>query len=218
MQGMLEPEEVETPLGQAEVRQLFRASRIGTIAGSFVTEGKVTRGARVRVVREGTVIYETTIESLRRFSEDVREVARRLRVRHRADQLPGRPRGRHARDLRDTEGRARALCLIAAGDAAGTRGSARNWRARMSTPRMRRVDEAVRQVIGDAIAAGLKDPRIGFLTVTDVRTSPDLRHARVYVSVLGDGEPAATRARRHAGGAAQRPRLPPGRGSPPSCA
>jgi len=75
MQGMLEPAEVETPLGQAEVRQLFRASRIGTIAGSFVTEGKVTRGARVRVVRDGTVIYDTTIESLRRFSDDAREVA-----------------------------------------------------------------------------------------------------------------------------------------------
>jgi translation initiation factor IF-2 len=75
MQGMLAPEEVETPLGQAEVRQLFKASRIGTIAGSFVTEGKVTRGARVRVVREGTVIYDTTIESLRRFNDDTREVA-----------------------------------------------------------------------------------------------------------------------------------------------
>jgi translation initiation factor IF-2 len=75
MQGMLEPAEVETALGQAEVRQLFKASRIGTIAGSFVTEGKVTRGAKVRVVREGTVIYDTTVESLRRFSEDAREVA-----------------------------------------------------------------------------------------------------------------------------------------------
>jgi translation initiation factor IF-2 len=74
MEGMLEPAEVETPLGQAEVRQLFRASRIGTIAGSFVTEGKVARGSRVRVVRDGTVIFDTTIASLRRFSDDVREV------------------------------------------------------------------------------------------------------------------------------------------------
>lgn len=55
----------------------------------------------------------------------------------------------------------------------------------MSTARMRRVDEALRQVIGDALAGELKDPRIGFVTVTDVRTSPDLRHARVFVSVLG---------------------------------
>jgi ribosome-binding factor A len=49
---------------------------------------------------------------------------------------------------------------------------------------MRRVDEAVRQVIGDAVAADVKDPRVGFVTVTDVKTSADLRHARVYVSVL----------------------------------
>jgi translation initiation factor IF-2 len=75
MQGMLEPAEVETPLGQAEVRQLFRASKIGTIAGSFITEGKITRGARVRVVREGTVIFDTTIDSLRRFNDDAREVS-----------------------------------------------------------------------------------------------------------------------------------------------
>lgn len=53
------------------------------------------------------------------------------------------------------------------------------------TERMRRVDEAVREVLGDALAKDLKDPRIGFVTVTDVKTSPDLRHSRVYVSVLG---------------------------------
>ena len=52
--------------------------------------------------------------------------------------------------------------------------------------RMRRVDEAMRAVLSDAIATDLKDPRIGFVTVTGVKTSPDLRHARVYVSVLGD--------------------------------
>jgi ribosome-binding factor A len=51
---------------------------------------------------------------------------------------------------------------------------------------MRRVDEAIREVLGDAVSSGLKDPRVGFVTVTDVRTSADLRHARVYVSVLGD--------------------------------
>ena len=51
---------------------------------------------------------------------------------------------------------------------------------------MRRVDEAIREVLSDTLASGLKDPRIGFVTVTDVKTSPDLRRARVYVSVLGD--------------------------------
>ena len=56
----------------------------------------------------------------------------------------------------------------------------------MSSDRMRRVDESIRQVIGDAVASDLKDPRVGFVTVTDVKTSPDLSHARVYVSVLGE--------------------------------
>lgn len=56
----------------------------------------------------------------------------------------------------------------------------------MAQGRMRRVDEAVRAVLSDVIATDLQDPRIGFVTVTGVKTSPDLRHARVYVSVLGD--------------------------------
>ncbi len=75
MQGMLAPEEVEEALGTAEVRQIFRASRVGTIAGSHVTEGRITRGARVRLVRDGTVIWAGEIASLRRFNEDAREVA-----------------------------------------------------------------------------------------------------------------------------------------------
>jgi ribosome-binding factor A len=58
----------------------------------------------------------------------------------------------------------------------------------MSVERMRRVDEAVREVLSDVITHELKDPRVGFVTVTDVKTSPDLSHARVYVSVLGDAE------------------------------
>jgi translation initiation factor IF-2 len=75
MQGMLEPEEVEDSVGTAEVRQTFKASRVGTIAGSHVLDGKITRGAKVRLVRDGTVVYDGQILSLRRFNEDVREVA-----------------------------------------------------------------------------------------------------------------------------------------------
>jgi translation initiation factor IF-2 len=75
MEGMLEPEEVEEALGHVEVRQIFRASRIGVIAGSYITDGKVTRGARTRLVRDGTIVYDGEIASLRRFNEDVREVA-----------------------------------------------------------------------------------------------------------------------------------------------
>jgi len=75
MQGMLAPEEVEDTVGTAEVRAIFRASRIGTIAGCYVVDGRITRGARTRLVRDGTIVYEGTIASLRRGSDDVREVA-----------------------------------------------------------------------------------------------------------------------------------------------
>jgi translation initiation factor IF-2 len=72
--GMLAPERVEETIGEAEVRQLFRISRIGVIAGCYVTDGIVRRNANVRVVRDGTVVYEGTLASLKRFKEDVREV------------------------------------------------------------------------------------------------------------------------------------------------
>ena len=58
----------------------------------------------------------------------------------------------------------------------------------MTTGRMRRVDEAIREVLSDAVFSDLKDPRIGFITVTDVKTSPDLRRSRVFVTVLGTQE------------------------------
>jgi translation initiation factor IF-2 len=72
--GMLKPVTMERTLGEVEVRALFRVSRLGTIAGSYVTEGTVRRGASVRVVRDGTVIHETRIAQLKRFKDDVREV------------------------------------------------------------------------------------------------------------------------------------------------
>jgi len=73
--GMLSPVQTEETLGEAEVRALFKVSRLGMIAGCMVTSGLVRRGARVRVVRDGTVIYETSVAQLRRFKDDVREVS-----------------------------------------------------------------------------------------------------------------------------------------------
>ncbi len=72
--GMLSPVETEAILGEVEVRALFRASRVGTIAGCMVTSGLVRRNANVRIFREGTRIHETTVAALRRFKDDVREV------------------------------------------------------------------------------------------------------------------------------------------------
>ncbi len=72
--GMLSSVTTEETIGEAEVRETFRASRVGTIAGCMVTSGIVRRGANVRVVRDGTVVYTTTIDSLKRFQDDAREV------------------------------------------------------------------------------------------------------------------------------------------------
>ena len=275
MQGMLAPEEVEETVGEVEVRAIFRASRVGTIAGSYVTDGKVTRGAKVRLVRDGAVVYDGTIASLRRGPEDVREVAAgfecgivlqnysdikegdqlevyETRQVERTPQLGdvsdepafvvlmrvhlhfpdvGSLKGKRAELNRvkahlrercgatvaevahqDTWQRATlAVALTAgspgrcergcgqrpalAGRPVSTRGAGRAaccvmgrlGVTTMTGGRMRRVDEAMREVLSGAITSELKDPRVGFVTVTAVDTTPDLRQARVYVSVLGGG-------------------------------
>ncbi len=75
MKGMLDPVFEEKVLGHAEVRQIFKASGVGTIAGSYVKDGKFVRNCQVRIVRDGIVVYEGDLESLRRFKDDVKEVA-----------------------------------------------------------------------------------------------------------------------------------------------
>ncbi|MBV9167267.1 MAG: translation initiation factor IF-2 [Solirubrobacterales bacterium] len=75
MEGMLAPEEIEDVLGTVEVRRVFRASRVGAIAGAHVLEGRIARGSKVRLVRDGTVVYDGEVASLRRFNDDVREVS-----------------------------------------------------------------------------------------------------------------------------------------------
>ena len=72
--GMLSPVQTEETLGEAEVRALFKVSRLGTIAGCMVTSGIIRRGGKVRVIRDGTVVIETSISQLKRFKDDVREV------------------------------------------------------------------------------------------------------------------------------------------------
>lgn len=75
MKGMLDPIFEEKVIGQVEIRQLFKVSKIGTIAGSYVTEGKITRDSTVRLIRDGIVIYEGAINALKRFKDDVKEVS-----------------------------------------------------------------------------------------------------------------------------------------------
>lgn len=74
MTGLLEPEYQEVVLGKAKVRQVFKVPKAGNVAGSFVTEGKITRASKIRIIRDGIVIHEGNIESLKRFKDDVKEV------------------------------------------------------------------------------------------------------------------------------------------------
>jgi translation initiation factor IF-2 len=75
MKGLLDPEFEEQVIGQAEVRQTFKVSKVGTIAGSYVTDGKITRNAGVRVIRDGVVQFEGELDTLKRYKDDVKEVA-----------------------------------------------------------------------------------------------------------------------------------------------
>jgi translation initiation factor IF-2 len=75
MKGMLDPEYREKVIGTVEVRQIFKVSKVGTIAGSYVREGKVTRDSLIRLIRDGIVIHEGKINALKRFKDDVREVS-----------------------------------------------------------------------------------------------------------------------------------------------
>ena len=74
LEGMLRPDSKEVVFGEAEVREVFKVSKIGTIAGCIVRTGNISRAGRVRVLREGKEVYEGTIGSLRRFKDDVKEV------------------------------------------------------------------------------------------------------------------------------------------------
>jgi translation initiation factor IF-2 len=76
MKGMLDPEFAEKIIGQAEVRQTFKVSKVGTIAGSYVTEGVITRNSGIRLIRDGVVIFEGVIDDLKRFKDDAKEVAK----------------------------------------------------------------------------------------------------------------------------------------------
>ena len=74
MKGMLAPEVQEVITGQAEIRQVIRISKIGNIAGCYVTDGYIRRNCGVRLIRDGVVVYEGKLASLKRFQDDVKEV------------------------------------------------------------------------------------------------------------------------------------------------
>ena len=156
MEGLLAPEEVEETVATVEVRAIFRASKIGTIAGSYVTEGKITRGSKIRLVRDGTVVYERR-DRVAAAPAGRRPRGRgRVRVRHRAARLRRRQGGRRDRGVPDQTGGADAR--VAGGRAVFVAvlrielffpdaGSLKSRRAEL-----RPVKAALRQRLGCAVA------------------------------------------------------------------
>jgi translation initiation factor IF-2 len=98
MSGMLSPERRETFLGNAEILEVFNITKVGKVAGCRVTEGKVERGAGVRLIRDNVVIHEGKLKTLKRFKDEVAEV-RRPGMRHGLRELRGHPRRRRHRVL-----------------------------------------------------------------------------------------------------------------------
>ena len=163
--GLLAPDTVEDVLGEAEVRALFRSSRLGVIAGCMVTTGKLERSARVRVVREGALVWDGNIGSLRRVQEDVREVAAGLRVRHPARGLQRPQGGRRPRVLRHAPGRAQ-LARQRRGQLARASGDLDDGRA-VGAVGDRLVDQRMlRELVSHGLAqrtgsAAVDDPHLG---------------------------------------------------------
>ena len=120
MSGLLAPTLREIFLGNAQILQVFNISKVGKVAGCRVTEGKVERGAKVRLIRDNVVIHEGTLSTLKRFKDEVQRGAGRPGVRHGVRQLPGHPRRRRDRVLQRRDDRALALRHVSVASAPAT--------------------------------------------------------------------------------------------------
>ena len=170
MRGMLAPVEREVTLGHAEVREVFKVSKVGTIAGCYVKDGKIKRNAKVRVLRDSAVVFDGEIEIAAALQGRRPRSRRGLRVRH-----PGRASSRISRSGDVIEAYA-----------IGAR-RARSWyAAREAATHAAKIDHEIQRVLGTLISQELKDPRLGFMTVTRVEVTRDLHHCKVFVSIIGD--------------------------------
>ena len=84
MEGMLSPEIREEVTGSGDVKQIFKISKVGTIAGAFVNAGKIERSSKMRLIRDGVVVFDGTLKSLKRFKDDVSEVSGSAGIRLRS--------------------------------------------------------------------------------------------------------------------------------------
>ena len=190
--GMLSPERKESVLGLVEVREVFRISKIGTVAGCMVLDGVIARSAKVRVLRDNVVIHDGELDSLKRFKDDVREVKAGfecgLSLKNFNDHQGRRPdrgltrsskwRG-HCKDAGRKAART-GLCPVFPRHPGAPRMSMPK-----DYPRSRRIAEQIQRELSEIIRLELKDPRVGMITLTDVEVTQDYAHAKVFFTLHG---------------------------------
>ena len=181
MEGMLSPERKETILGLVEIRQVFKVTKVGTVAGCRVMEGVVRRDSEIRLLRDSVVVWSGKLDSLKRFKDDVREVKEGfecglalsgysdIQVGDQLEALRGQGSGQDAR-----AGRRQRLPEPSCGRVAEEAGTMRR-KAGSAPGRALRVTEQLHQELAEIIRAEVKDPRIGMVTVTSVDLTRRLR-------------------------------------------
>ena len=175
MKGMLDPVFEEKVIGHAEVRQIFKASAIGNIAGSYVLDGEFQRGCKIRITREGEQIYEGELASLKRFKDDVKEVKA----------------GFECGLVFEGFDKMQELDIVEAYIIA-ERFFQKERFMRKNSIKNTRINGEVQRALAEIIRGELKDPRIGEVTsVVAVEVAPDLKTCKVWISVLGDGQAQA---------------------------
>ena len=169
MSGMLQPEIKETIVGVAQVREVFRSSKFGVVAGCLVTEGVVKRNNPIRVLRDNVVIFEGALESLRRFKDDVGEVR------------AGTECGIGVKNYQDVRVGDQIECY--------SRVEVATNGAVMAQPRTQRIESQIQRVLAELIAREVKDPRVGNVTITAVSCAADMGSgARVLHAVCLDAQ------------------------------
>jgi ribosome-binding factor A len=173
MRGLLAPEIKEQIMGIAQVREVFRSSKFGVVAGCLVTEGTVKRNNPIRVLRDNVVIFEGQLESLRRFKDEASEVRAGtecgIGVKNYQDVRPGD----QTNAIRGLKWHAHPGCIAMA-----ERGS--------SNSRTQRIESQMQRVLASLLSREVKDPRVGPLTVTQVTLAADMSEALVYIVPFGD--------------------------------
>ena len=188
VKGKVAPKARENFLGYAEIRKVFDITKVGKVAGCMVTEGLVKRGAGVRLLREGVVIHNGQLSQLKRFKDDVREVAR------------GYECGLSFAGYNDLQEGDVVECF----EVEMVPGEPRRPPAKAPSQRQLRVAEEIRHVLAGLFQRGeFRDPDLADakITVTEVRVSPDLKNATAFVARLGRSDVGELHAGAEAGGA-----------------